>query len=143
MNIKTILFSLLLVVGLNGCSSSQYERPCTSVASFLIPPDADGLYPVMITHIDDKPVPARAYYDLPAGRHKITVAELISAPSLEVSLKFRNTKTLISEMESGKRYHLAAKFNKTMPMPAKSPDFWRVVEWKKETFPCKSEPISN
>ena len=136
MNIKTLLFSLFIALGLFGCSSSQYEQPCTSVASYLIPPASDDLYPVMITHIDGKPVLAQAFYSLPVGQHQVTVAELINAPSLESPLKFRGTKTLILMMDSGKRYHLAAKFNKAMPMPANSADFWQVVTWKKESFSC-------
>ena len=137
MNIKTLLFSLFIAIGLVGCSSTEFEQPCASVASFLVPSAADDLYPVMITHIDGKPVLAQAFYPLAVGQHSVTVAELISAPSLDVPLKFRTTKTLTLKMDSGNRYHLAAKFNTALSMPAKSADYWQLLVWKQEPFSCK------
>ncbi len=139
MNLRQTVFFFFIFVGLFGCSSSQREQPCSSVASYLVPPESDDLYSVMITHIDGKAVLAQAFYALPAGEHKVTVAELVSAPSLVVPLKFRGTKTITIIMDAGSRYHLAAKFNTTLSMPATSADFWRLVVWKQETFSCLIE----
>ncbi|MBM7071570.1 hypothetical protein JQC92_05885 [Shewanella sp. 202IG2-18] len=135
------LFVLLTLTILTGCSSTQLEQSCSSVASYLIPPESKNLYPAMITHIDGKPVLAQAFYKLSVGLHTITIAELVSAPSLIVPLKFRGTKTLTISMDEDKRYHLAALFNPKLTMPAKSSGFWKPDVWKKESFTCLIDPV--
>ncbi|MBE8167589.1 MAG: hypothetical protein HAW66_04405 [Shewanella sp.] len=129
---QLLYLGLLLLAGCANFSNNE----CAAIASYVVPDEQQDLYPAMITHIDGKPVIAQAYYSVSLGRHKVTIAELVSAPSLVVSLKYRVPKTIELDVLGGNRYHLAAQFDSEMHQPAENDNFWRPIMWKKEPFSC-------
>ncbi|MCL1080227.1 hypothetical protein D5R81_19500 [Parashewanella spongiae] len=126
-------FGTILLAGCANFNASE----CAAVASYIVPDEQQDLFPVMITHIDGEPVIAKAYYVLTPGVYKVTVAELVSAPSLQVALKYRLPKTIEVNVLGGSRYHLAAWFDSKMHQPAESDNFWQPIMWKKESFSCE------
>ncbi len=134
---QLLYMGLLLLVGCANFNNNE----CAAIASYVVPDEKQDLYPVMITHIDGKPVIAQAFYSISPGRHNVTIAELVSAPSLIVSLKYRVPKTLELDVLGGNRYHLAAQFDSEIHQPAENVKFWQPVMWKKEAFSCGRDTL--
>ena len=132
------LSCLLLISLLAGCASQpDASDECGTVSSFLAPEPEQGVYRAVVTHLDGKPVISQPNYRLVVGEHRFTLAELIDAPELEVSLAARTTKELIVNVKANTRYHLAAKFNRDKVYKANDSGFWQPEVWQQESFECE------
>lgn len=122
------------VFSLTACTSSLSSRSdCAKVAVYPQPNLDEDLFPVVMTHLDGQAMLVQPSYQLSPGKHNLTLVELISAPTLNLSIAMRSTKKLTVELESGRGYYLAAKY---LPQ-GKNEDFWQPVIWKQEAVHCQ------
>jgi hypothetical protein len=130
--------TLLVSVGLlSACATSVDEAArCGTVSGFLEPDREADFYRVVVTHLDGKPVISKPNYQLAPGEYRFTLAELIDAPSLRVSLAARSPKELNLRVEAGTRYHLAAKFNTDKAYFGKDTGYWQPVVRQQEAHEC-------
>lgn len=133
----------LAFVILHGCASSPDDTvACGTVSSYLAPDNSAQLYRVVVTHLDGVPVISRPNYRLTPGKHEFTVAELINAPELKVSLAARKVKVLTVDVSAEQRYHIAAQFNTDRIYIGQNTGYWQPIVWQTEPHQCemKSEP---
>ena len=133
-----LIFCLLIISGLFACSSKPENlRQCGTVSGYLAPDITKNLYPVVVTHLDGKPVSSKPNYWLAPGQYEFTVAELINNPKLKVMLSARKTKTLTINVVSDEQYHLAAKFNTDRQYTGNNRGYWEPIVWKIDPLKCE------
>ncbi|QYJ85141.1 hypothetical protein K0I73_13045 [Shewanella mesophila] len=136
MSVSKVLLIALFI--LSGCASGPDEgNTCGTVSGYLLPDSDEGLYRVVVTHLNGKAVISRPNYQLSPGQYEFTLAELIDSPRLKVKLAARQTKTLSVEVRADQRYHLAAKFNQDQIYRGLDSDYWQPVVWKQEADQCE------
>ncbi|QBF82137.1 hypothetical protein EXU30_05030 [Shewanella maritima] len=135
---KLLGFVASISLLLTSCASQVEYAPCGVVAAFKNPAGEDSYYRAVVTHLNGMPVISRPYYILPVGEYEFTLAELISAPQLKVSLSARGTKTVTVIVEDDTRYHLAAKFKTDKIYAGKNSDYWQAVVWQQESYQCEA-----
>ncbi|WP_298775346.1 hypothetical protein [uncultured Shewanella sp.] len=136
------IFCLLMTGLLFACSSKPENlRQCGTVSGYLTPDRTNNLYPVVVTHLDGKPVISKPNYWLAPGQYKFTLAELIDSPKLKVVLSARKTKTLVINVTSNEQYHLAAKFNTDRQYTGNNSGYWEPIVWQQDALKCEL-PIS-
>ncbi|QYK02391.1 hypothetical protein [Shewanella psychrotolerans] len=136
MSVTKVLLSILFI--LSGCASEPDKtNTCGTVSGYLMPDNENGLYRVVVTHLNGKAVISRPNYQLPPGQYEFTVAELIDSPRLKVKLAARQTKTLSIDVRADQRYHLAAKFNQDKIYRGLDTDYWQPVIWSQESHQCE------
>lgn len=132
-----LAMSLSLVI-LQGCASAPDDTAqCGTVSSFLAPDNSAQLYRLVVTHLDGVPVISRPNYQLPSGKHEFTVAELINAPELKVSLAARKVKTFTVDVLANQRHHIAAQFNTDRIYIGANQGYWQPVVWQTESHQCE------
>ncbi|WP_028110554.1 hypothetical protein [Ferrimonas futtsuensis] len=129
---------LLLVGGaLAGCASNQ-EFACGVVASGVRPPAEQGLFQVMVTHIDGQPVVSKASYRLPPGEHQLRLVELIDDPRLGISLRDRSYREMTLKVEANQQFSLAARFDPAAESVAEG-RYWEPTLWQQHAQTCSLE----
>ena len=128
----------LSIAILQGCASSPDDiAACGTVSSYLAPDNSAQLYRVVVTHLDGVPVISRPNYSLSVGKHEFTVAELINAPELKVSLAARKVKVLTVDVSADQRYHIAAQFNTDRIYIGSNQGYWQPIVWQTESHECE------
>ena len=135
---KPLGWLLLLGGVLTGCASNQ-EFACGVVASGVRPPAAQGLYQVMVTHIDGQAVVSKASYRLRPGEHKLRLVELIDDPRLGVSLRDRSYREMTLWVEADQQFSLAARFDPAS-QPVEGGRYWEPTIWQQQAQVCSLEP---
>lgn len=129
---------LLLIAVLGGCASSQ-QFACGVVGSGIRPPAEQGLFQVMVTHIDGQPVVSKASYRLSPGEHRLRLVELIDDPRLGISLRDRSYREMTLWVETNQQFSLAARFDPAS-QPAEQGRYWEPTIWQQQTHACSLEP---
>ncbi|TKB46876.1 hypothetical protein FCL40_17025 [Ferrimonas sediminicola] len=130
--------AMLLTGLLAGCASNQ-EFACGVVSSGARPPAEQGLFQVLVTHIDGQPVVSKASYRLSPGRHDLRLVELIDDPRLGVNLRARSYRELTLQLQPDQELLLAARFD----LQGQKPDggrYWEPVIWQRRQHSCSLEP---
>ncbi|PWF65443.1 hypothetical protein CBX96_02420 [Shewanella sp. BC20] len=135
----TLAASLLgLTALLSGCASSpEDDLSCGTVSGYLQPDASTHWYRVVVTHLNGKPVVSKPNYQLAPGEYEFTVAELIDAPSLGVSLSARTPKTFKLKVEGHQRYHIGALFHTDKRYMGKDTNYWEPGVWQQENHECQ------
>lgn len=137
----TKLAMFLSLAALHGCASAPADSvSCGTVSSYLAPDNSAQLYRVVVTHLDGVPVISRPNYPLSPGKHEFTVAELINAPELKVSLAARKVKVLTVDVSADQRYHIAAQFNTDRIYIGSNQGYWQPIIWQTEVHECEMKP---
>lgn len=123
---------------LSGCASSPGEDlGCATVSGYLQPAASSHWYRVVVTHLNGQPVISKPNYQLAPGEYEFTVAELIDAPSLGVSLSARTPKTFTLIVQRHQRYHIGALFRTDKRYRGKDADYWEPGVWQQEKHECQ------
>lgn len=133
-------FSIVLTLTfmVTACSTHQSQvAECGFVSGYLAPDIESHLYRTVVTSVNQKPIISRPNYRLAPGTYEFTVAELISAPELKVSVESRQTKTISINVEPNKRYHLGAQFLTDKSYVGHDTDYWQPVIWQVDEVECQ------
>lgn len=139
MSLFRLVVSVLGVsVILSGCTSLPDDRlRCGTVSGYLQPDASTHWYRVVVTHLNGQPVVSKPNYQLAPGEYEFTVAELIDATSLGVSLSARLPKTFKLTVEGYQRYHIGALFHTDKHYMGKDTNYWEPGVWLQEVHECQ------
>lgn len=134
-----------------GDAASRHASGCGYVSYSAMPPASEGLFESFITRIDGRSTPARInLLRVPAGRHVLTVQELIPEHRLSASQNLqrrlmqrqsmaRAYKTLVVDIKPDTDYRVATRLHKDKldRGSIRANEYWEPVVWEQRAIRCR------
>jgi len=145
--IKGLLISALLPLSFasiadettNKVTVAKPETGCGIVSIFKKPPQTKSIYRVVIDKVNDQTIPETAQFQLPVGKYKFKVIELIQDSRFTRRRgEMKNFKDFEVVVEANTKYEIGAKYIRKNRSKLKTGEYWEPVIWKKSSVTCSA-----